>query len=259
MVTSSPVFLSNVQLLRDYYPEFHAWRKDKPVPAREAITRADRNISPSQLANGCDLAVYYKLIGEPGIGTSRTYDNCLILDTGTEMHEILQLFFKWVYSTRVLDFMYLHENGIKVTDYCKGTTDGAVFTLDFTSLMMEDYKSCSQSVFDGISTKPLPYHAFQLRTYMAGNRINNILGRPADFGRITYVNRSNGFAKDCKVDPNIEEQDNILRKIEYITECSIQRSTPAPFAHYLGKEPCTKVCPHRHLCPLAKAPTKRRL
>lgn len=259
MIASSPVFLSNVQLLREYYPEFHAWRKDKAVPAREAITRAVNNISPSQLANGCDLVVYYKLIGEPGVDSNRTYDNCLILDTGTEMHEILQLFFKWVYATKVRNFMYLHENSIVVSDSCKGTTDGAVFTLDFGSLMMEDYKSCSQSVYDSVTTKPLPYHAFQLRTYMAGNRVNNILGRPADFGRITYVNRSNGVAKDCAVDPSIEEQDKILRKIEFITECAAKRSTPTPHKHYLGKDPCTKVCTHRHLCPLAKAPTNRRL
>lgn len=225
--------ISNI--LREEYADF----------SREAPAKRGR-ISPSKVSQGCLLAVYFDLVQAEHVEEVRKYNDVMTLQIGKFLHERLQDFFAQHYSN--IGWTYMPEVKITISEHCYGSIDALVMDTE-GNLYLDEYKTCSDSVFDALSKTPNEVYTDQVQLYETTVEVVH--------GRLLYLCRNNFKMREYVVAPDVERQAVLLDRVKLVEDAVVSGIAPAPFHHWMGTSPCTKVCIYRNICPETKKLSRR--
>ena len=165
----------------------------------------------------------------------------LILRMGTFIHETLQKILQARYEK--LGYLYLPETEVTIGEHVHGHCDALVIGSD-GFVECQEYKTCSQSVFDGLSA-PGQRHERQLQIYLEGLR--------SPTGRFLYISRNDCRMKEYPIRKGGDVHKEIMGLIDIVDTALANKVAPKPRPEWAVTAHCTAVCKFRHLCPAAKS------
>lgn len=225
-------------VVREGYAEF----------AREREPAKRGRISPSKISKGCLLSVYYDLTEETFVAEERDYANVLTLEYGKFIHARLQEFFAQHYAS--IGWTYLPEQDVTISEHCFGKMDALVMDPE-GRLYMDEYKSCSDNVYENLGKKPHEDYVDQMQLYYNGVEVVH--------GRLLYLNRNNFKMKEFQVTPNEARKAELKALVLEVEDAAVKRIPPMPTEHWMGTSPCTKTCVYRNMCPVNVRNSSRRI